>query len=134
MDKKKKIVRTLLIVTIRKDSVEMSMADFEAKDNIKETPFGYTMSIIGGKWKMLILYLLAENQTVRFNEIKRRIGAITFKTLSSQLKELEADGMVSRKEYPQIPPKVEYSLTYKAETLLPVLEQLCEWGEKNRNN
>jgi len=65
--------------------------------------------------------------------MKRRIGTITFKTLSSQLKDLEADGMVRRTEYPQIPPKVEYSLTPKAETLLPVLEQLCEWGEKNRH-
>ncbi len=82
----------------------------------------------------LILYLLSQNQPVRFNEMKRRLGTITYKTLSSQLKDLEADGMVRRKEYPQIPPKVEYSLTNKGETLLPVLEQLCEWGEKNRNN
>lgn len=111
----------------------MSMADYKEKGSIQETPFGYTLSVIGGKWKMLILYLLAEKQPVRFNEMKRQIGAITFKTLSSQLKELEADGMVIRKEYPQVPPKVEYSLTHKAESLLPVLEQLCEWGEKNRN-
>lgn len=134
MDRKKKIVRTFLIATIRKDSVNMSMADYKEKGNIQETSFGYTLSVVGGKWKMLILYLLAENQTIRFNEMKRQIGAITFKILSSQLKELESDGMVIRKEYPQIPPKVEYSLTQKAETLLPVLEQLCEWGEKNRNN
>ncbi len=134
MSTKKKVVRTLLIVTIRKDSVNMSMTDYKEKANIQETPFGYTLTVIGGKWKMLILYLLAENQPVRFNDMKRRIGAITFKTLSSQLKELEADGIVRRKEYPQIPPKVEYSLTQKAETLLPVLEQLCEWGEKNRNS
>ncbi len=133
MNTEKKIVRTFLIVTTRKDSVNMSMNDYIEKGNIQETPFGYTLSVIGGKWKMLILYLLAENQPVRFNDLKRRIGAITFKTLSSQLKELEADGIVRRKEYPQIPPKVEYSLTQKAETLLPVLEQLCEWGEKNRN-
>lgn len=111
----------------------MSMAEFKDKGNIQETSFGYTLSVIGGKWKMLILYLLSENQTVRFNDMKRRIGTITYKTLSSQLKELEADGMVRRKEYPQIPPKVEYSLTHKAESLLPVLEQLCEWGEKNSN-
>lgn len=111
----------------------MGMAEFKDKGNIQETSFGYTLSVIGGKWKMLILYLLSENQTVRFNDMKRRIGTITYKTLSSQLKELEADGMVRRKEYPQIPPKVEYSLTHKAESLLPVLEQLCEWGEKNRN-
>ncbi|MFB5265654.1 winged helix-turn-helix transcriptional regulator [Paenibacillus enshidis] len=112
----------------------MSMADYKGEGNIQETPFGYTLSVIGGKWKMLILYLLAEKQPVRFNDMKRQIGAITFKTLSSQLKELEADGMVNRKEYPQVPPKVEYSLTEKAETLLPILEQLCDWGTKNQNN
>lgn len=112
----------------------MSMADYKETGKIQETPYGYTISVIGGKWKMLILYLLSENQPVRFNEMKRQIGVITFKMLSSQLKELEADGMVNRKEYPQIPPKVEYSLTPKAETLLPVMEQLCEWGEENFQN
>ncbi|MFJ7408249.1 MULTISPECIES: winged helix-turn-helix transcriptional regulator [unclassified Lysinibacillus] len=111
----------------------MSMNDYKEKGSILETPFGYTLSVIGGKWKMLILYLLAENQPVRFNEMKRQIGAITYKTLSAQLKELEEDGMVIRKEYPQIPPKVEYSLTNKANTLLPAMEKLCEWGTKNRN-
>lgn len=78
------------------------------------------------------MYLLAENQPVRFNDLKRQIGSITYKTLSVQLKELEADGMVKRKEYPQVPPKVEYSLTDKSQTLLPVLEQLCEWGAENQ--
>lgn len=113
----------------------MSMAEFKGKvKNVQDTPFGYTISIIGGKWKMVIMYLLAENQTVRFNDLKRQIGAITYKTLSSQLKELEADGLVTRKEFPQVPPKVEYSLTDKAETLLPVLEQLCEWGAKNQHH
>lgn len=133
MKKNKNIVRTLLIGTIRKGSANMSMAEYKGKvKNVQDTPFGYTLSVIGGKWKMVIIYLLAENQTVRFNDLKRQIGAITFKTLSSQLKELEADGMVTRKEYPQVPPKVEYSLTEKAETLLPVLEGLCEWGVKNQ--
>ncbi|QBD79648.1 transcriptional regulator [Ktedonosporobacter rubrisoli] len=109
----------------------MGMADYKGKaKNIKETPFAYTLSVIGGKWKMAIIYLLAESQPVRFNDLKRQLGAITYKTLSSQLKELEADGIVKRKEYPQIPPKVEYSLTEKAETLLPVLEKLCEWGKQ----
>lgn len=113
----------------------MSMEEFKGKvKNVQDTPFGYTISIIGGKWKMVIIYLLAENQPVRFNDLKRQIGAITYKTLSSQLKELEADGLVTRKEYPQVPPKVEYSLTDKAETLLPILEQLCEWGVKNQHH
>ncbi|MGF7029289.1 DNA-binding HxlR family transcriptional regulator [Paenibacillus mucilaginosus] len=113
----------------------MGMADYKGKvKHIQDTPFGYTLSVIGGKWKMIIIYLLAENRTVRFNDLKRQIGAITYKTLSSHLKELEADGMVKRQEYPQVPPKVEYSLTEKAETLLPVLEELCEWGAKNQNH
>lgn len=133
MSNDKNVVRTFLIATTRKDSVIMSMAEYKGKvRNIQDTPFGYTMSVIGGKWKMVIIYLLAENQPVRFNDLKRQIGAITYKILSSQLKELEADGLVVRKEYPQVPPKVEYSLTDKAETLLPLLEELCEWGVKNR--
>lgn len=111
----------------------MSMAEYHGKiKNIQDTPFGYTLSVIGGKWKMVIIYLLSENQTVRFNELKRQIGAITYKTLSAQLKELEADGIVKREEYPQIPPKVEYSLTAKGTSLLPGLEELCEWGVKNQ--
>ncbi|MGG4480436.1 winged helix-turn-helix transcriptional regulator [Paenibacillus illinoisensis] len=111
----------------------MSMADYKGKvKNIQDTPFGYTVSVIGGKWKMVILYLLAEGQTVRFNDLKRQIGSITYKMLSSQLKELEADGLVNRKEYPQVPPKVEYSLTAKAESLLPIMEELCEWGVRNQ--
>ncbi|OBZ13870.1 MULTISPECIES: helix-turn-helix domain-containing protein [Bacillales] len=113
----------------------MSMAEFKGKvKNIQDTPFGYTLSVIGGKWKMIVIYLLSENGPVRFNDLKRQIGVITYKMLSSQLKELEADGMVKRTEYPQVPPKVEYRLTEKAETLLPVLEGLCEWGVKNQNN
>ena len=109
----------------------MGISDWNGENTtIQDTPFGYTMSVIGGKWKMLILYLLAAEQPVRFNEMQRQIGAITYKVLSAQLKELEADGLVKRKEFPQIPPKVEYSLTPKAQTLLPVLEQLCEWGHR----
>lgn len=134
MEATKKVVRTLWIDTIRKESVNMGMTEYRGKvKNIQDTPFGYTLSVIGGKWKMVIIYLLAENEPVRFNDLKRQIGAITYKILSSQLKELEGDGMVERKEYPQIPPKVEYRLTEKAKTLLPILEGLCEWGAKNQH-
>ncbi|CAI6084886.1 hypothetical protein PAECIP112173_04435 [Paenibacillus sp. JJ-100] len=112
----------------------MGISDFQDENMlIQDSPFGYTMSVIGGKWKMIILYLLAAKQPVRFNEMQRQIGAITYKILSAQLKELQADGLVERKEYPQIPPKVEYSLTPKAQTLLPVLEQMCEWGAQHRD-
>lgn len=97
-----------------------------------DTGFSYTMSLISGKHKMVILYCLMEYEPVRFNEMKRYLGRITDKTLSSNLKELEADRLIVRKEYPQIPPKVEYSLSERGKSLMVVLDQLCIWGEKNR--
>ena len=73
-----------------------------------------------------------EFKIVRFNEMKKYIGGISYKTLSSTLKELESDKLVHRKEYPQIPPKVEYSLTERGKSLIPILDAMCEWGENNR--
>ena len=99
---------------------------------ICNTGFSYTLSLINGKYKMTILYTLMEFGTVRFNEMKRYIGGISYKTLSSTLKELENDGLVHREEYPQIPPKVEYSLTGRGRSLIPILDAMCDWGEKNR--
>ena len=81
---------------------------------------------------MTILYTLMEFKVVRFNEIKRYIKDISYKTLSSTLKELEADRLVHREEYPQIPPKVEYSLTERGKSLIPILDGMCEWGDQNR--
>ncbi len=99
---------------------------------LDETGFGYTRSLISGKYKRTILYCLSEFKVVRYNELKRFIGTISHKTLSLSLKELEADGLVSRKEYPQIPPKVEYSLSKRGQSLIPILDALCEWGEQHR--
>lgn len=81
---------------------------------------------------MTILYTLMEFGVVRFNEMKKYIGGISYKTLSSTFKELEADQLVNRKEYPQIPPKVEYSLTERGKSLIPILDGMCEWGDQNR--
>ena len=100
--------------------------------NFADTGFSYTMSLISGKHKMVILYCLMEYQPVRFNVMKRYLGKITDKTLSNNLKELEEDQLIVRKEYPQIPPKVEYSLTERGESLMNVLDQLCIWGSQNR--
>lgn len=99
---------------------------------LKDTGFGYTLSLIGGKYKMIILYWLFENKVMRHNELKRSIGTISFKTLSIMLKELEAEDLIIRKEFPQIPPKVEYSLSERGISLVPLLNMMCEWGEKNR--
>ena len=101
-------------------------ADFE------NTGFSYTLSLISGKHKMVILYCLMEFGTVRFNEMKRYLKTVTDKTLSTNLKELEADNLIVRTEYPQIPPKVEYSLSERGKSLMNVLDQLCIWGEENR--
>lgn len=98
----------------------------------KDTGYSYTLSLIAGKHKMVILYCLMEYQPVRFNEMKRYLGRISDKTLSQNLKELEEDGLILRKAYPQIPPKVEYTLTERGTSLMEVLDQLCLWGEANR--
>ena len=100
--------------------------------NFADTGFSYTLSLISGKHKMVILYCLMEFGTVRFNEMRRYLKNVTDKTLSSNLKELEADELIQRIEYPQIPPKVEYSLTERGKSLMEVLDQLCVWGEQNR--
>lgn len=102
------------------------------KANFEETGFSYTLSLISGKHKMVILYCLMEFEVVRFNELKRYLRNVSDKTLSSNLKELESDRLIIRKEYPQIPPKVEYSLSGRGRSLMAVLDQLCVWGEKNR--
>ena len=99
---------------------------------LEETGFSYTMSLIQGKYKMFILYALMGFGVVRFNELKKYIGTISYKTLSTTLKELEADGLVHREEYPQIPPKVEYSLTDRGRSLIPILDEMCTCGEQNR--
>lgn len=100
--------------------------------NFEDTGFSYTLSLINGKYKMIILYCLMEFEIVRFNELRRYLHNISDKTLSANLKELEKDQLIYRKEYPQIPPKVEYSLSERGKSLMHVLDQLCIWGEENR--
>lgn len=100
--------------------------------NFEDTGFSYTLSLISGKHKMVILYCLMEFEVVRFNELKRYLKKISDKTLSTNLKELEADYLIVRTEYPQIPPKVEYSLSDRGKSLMAVLDELCIWGENNR--
>ena len=103
-------------------------------ENNKKTdirPFAYAISLINGKWKMHILFYLWHEDILRYNELKRRLGKVSHKMLSNQLKELEADGLVLRKEYPQVPPKVEYSLTDLGQSLMPVLNAVCKWGHSH---
>ena len=111
----------------------MGLSESTIEDSQFEgTGYSYTMLLIQGKHKMVILYCLMEFQPVRFNEMRRYLGKISDKTLSVNLKELEADGLVERREYPQVPPKVEYRLTERGDSLMEVLDQLCTWGEEHR--
>ncbi len=100
--------------------------------NFAETGYSYTLSLISGKYKPVILYCLMEYEPVRFNQMRRYLKNVADKTLSQNLKELETDGLILRREYPQIPPKVEYSLTERGRSLMNVLDQLCVWGNENR--
>lgn len=102
--------------------------------NFEDTGFSYTLSLISGKYKMVILYCLMEFKVVRYGELKKYIKTVSHKTLSADLKELEKDGLISRKVYQVIPPKVEYSLTEKGQSLMKILDQLCIWGEEHKND
>lgn len=88
-----------------------------------------TMDIIGGKWKGVILWNL-RNRTLRFSQLKRKLHGVTQKMLTQQLRELEKDGLINRKVFPQVPPKVEYSLTEYGKTIVPVLYSIYQWGIK----
>jgi DNA-binding HxlR family transcriptional regulator len=88
-----------------------------------------TLAVIGGKWKPIILWHLGREGVQRFGELRRSMPNITQKMLTQQLRELEADGLVHREVYPQVPPKVEYSLTALGQSVIPVMKTLCEWGE-----
>ena len=96
-------------------------------DELSQCPISTAISIIGGKWKLPILYNLRE-ETLRFSELKKALPKVTQKMLTQQLRELEKDGMISRKVYAQVPPKVEYAITPIAKKLESSLELLCAWG------
>ena len=91
-------------------------------------PAEATLEVIGGRWKVPIVWHLFAG-TRRFSELRRALAGVTQKMLTQQLRELEADGVVSRKVYPQVPPRVEYSLTRRGASLKPVVDAMCKWGK-----
>lgn len=90
-----------------------------------------TLSIISGKWKIIIIYYLEIEGVLRFSEIKRLLPKITHKVLTTQIRELEEDGIVHRKVFPEVPSRVEYSLTNLGQSLMPIVLLMDEWGKKN---
>ena len=105
-----------------------------ALNGIKNTGFYYTKSITEGKYKLPILYCLQLDGPTRYNELQRKMETATFRSLSKALKELEADGLIIRKDYGEIPPRVEYSLSDRGKTLEPVLDAFCLWWQEHRND
>lgn len=110
----------------------------DEKDCLKEvesfdkTGFNYTLSLISGKYKLTVLYAIYRHEVIRFNSLQRYLNMVSHRTLSVVLKELERDELIIRREFPQIPPKVEYSLSEKGESFIPILHELCQWGLKHR--
>lgn len=96
---------------------------------LEKCPLSFAMSIVGGKWKMQIICTLNNQGKMRYNELKRKMDGISNTVLAASLKELEEAGLVKRTEYLQVPVRVEYSSTEKADRLMPVLEAFSEWGE-----
>jgi DNA-binding HxlR family transcriptional regulator len=94
-------------------------------------PVEATLDVIGGKWKVVILFHLTHDGTHRFAELRRKIPGVSERMLTQQLRELEVDGIVHREVYAEVPPKVEYSLTVYGETLRPITKVMCDWGKKH---
>ncbi|MFV8828081.1 winged helix-turn-helix transcriptional regulator [Alkalihalobacterium sp. APHAB7] len=106
----------------------------EIKEKIENREFNcekeLTLSVISGKWKIVIIWYLAQGTSFRFSELQKLLPKITHKMLSSQLKELIEDGIIHREVFAEVPPRVEYSLTPLGKTLLPIIELMYDWGKK----
>lgn len=103
------------------------MDDTYAGENLI-CPIRYAIDIVGGKWKMPIICMLASGLPIRYSSIKRKLNGVTNMMLAQSLKELEASGIVHREQYNEIPPRVEYMLTDKGKSIIPPLSKLAEWG------
>ena len=108
------------------------MAKIDLLDkNIPTCPIRNVLSRIGDKWSILILYTLNQKKFTRFKELHRSIPDISQKMLTSTLKTLESDGLIERKAYPEVPPRVEYSVSKRGDTLIPIIEELIAWASRN---
>lgn len=97
---------------------------------MEDCPVKYALDLLNGKWKLRILWELNQQETIRFNELQRRLNGISSVMLSKSLEELERNGIINRRQYNEIPPKVEYSLTDLGKAIDPALQALGDWGRK----
>ncbi len=103
------------------------MAKFKLNDKMYNCPVELTLNVVGGKWKVLLLWNM-KGGVKRYGELKKLVPGITHKMLTQQLRELEDDGIINRRVYEIVPPRVEYSLTERGDQLRPVLEMMGQWG------
>lgn len=108
------------------------MLEFNFKGKKFNNSVELSLDIIGGKWKMPIIWRLKDGSK-RYGELRRSLPKVTHKMLTQQLRELEQDEIIKRKVYAEVPPKVEYSLTLLGESIIPIIDLLREWGEQYRN-
>jgi DNA-binding HxlR family transcriptional regulator len=101
-----------------------------SRENVENCPVTATMGVIGGKWKILILFLI-HNDIHRFGKMGMVLKDISKQMLTTQLRELENDGIIKRKIYPEIPPRVEYTFTEKGRSLIPIIHMMRDWGNEN---
>lgn len=109
------------------------MPGFSFRGKSYNNPVELALDVVGGKWKMPILWRLHEKKW-RYGELKRSLGAVTHKILTEQLRELEHDGLIARTVYPAVPPKVEYSITKRGRSVIPIIKQLREWGNNYKTS
>ena len=101
----------------------------KTESKVYQCPFEFALDMVSGKWKALVLYYLSEG-TLRYGEIRKKIDGITQKMLTQTLRDLEKNGLITRKVYPVVPPKVEYTITKQGEALIPIFHELQHWGER----
>ena len=105
------------------------MTDHELyKNQFDDCPLTHALNLIGGKWRLPIIWALSKNETLRYNALKRNIDGITNMMLTQSLKELEMHKIITRKQYMEIPPRVEYALSDEGKALIPALKALADWG------
>ncbi|HYF81755.1 MAG TPA: helix-turn-helix domain-containing protein [Clostridia bacterium] len=104
------------------------------KSGFDNCPLTFALNLIGGKWRLPIIWALNKNGTMRYNELKKCIDGITNMVLTQSLKELELNGIINREQFMEVPPRVEYSLTDNGEDLIPALKTLANWGNKMKNS
>jgi len=104
------------------------------KSSLDNCPLTFALNLIGGKWRLPIIWALSKNITLRYNELKKSIDGITNMMLTQSLKELELYNIISRKQFMEVPPRVEYSLTDNGENLISALKTLANWGNEIKNS